>query len=176
MKKIFIISGKAESGKNVVAEYIKEYYAEKKIKVIITSFAKYLKIYAKEIINWNGNENDKPRDFLQTIGIELIKEKIDAKFLIKRMLDDLKVYDHYFDMAVITDARFKEEITAIKNNYANVITIYVERDKSSLTPKQKKHVTETALDDYHNYKYKITNNDNKKELKNKVIDILKEVK
>lgn len=176
MKKIFLISGKAESGKNAVGEYIKEYYEEKKTKVIVTSFAKYLKIYAKEIINWNGNENDKPRDFLQTIGIELIKEKIDSKFLIKRMLDDLKVYNHYFDIAVITDARFKEEIAAIKNNYANVITIYVDCNKNSLTPKQKKHITETALDDYHNYKYKISNNGSKKELKNIVINILKEVK
>lgn len=42
---------------------------------IITSFSKYIKMYAKEIIGWDGNE-PKPRKFLQDLGVT-IKENMD---------------------------------------------------------------------------------------------------
>ena len=73
--KIFLLSGKARSGKETVSSMIKDYYSSKK--VISISFAGYLKEYAKKILNWDGNENTKPRSFLQNLGVEIIKRKID---------------------------------------------------------------------------------------------------
>ena len=56
--KIFIISGKAKSGKNEVAKIIKEYYQKYEQKTVITAYSKYLKIFAHEILNWDYKEND----------------------------------------------------------------------------------------------------------------------
>ena len=71
--KIFILSGKARSGKTESAKIIENYYKEKKC--ITISFAYYLKDYIKRITGWDGSENTKPRELLQKLGIELIKNK-----------------------------------------------------------------------------------------------------
>lgn len=157
MDKIFVISGHAHTGKNYIGNLIKKYYLNKNKTVVVTSFAKYLKLYAKEIIGWDETE-PKPRAFLQNIGVEIIKNKIDNEFLIKRMLEDIKVYEYYTSIVVICDARFKEEIDAIKNNYKKVITIKVNKETFDLNKKEKEHITETALDSYNNYDYVIDNN------------------
>ena len=65
---IFLIAGKSGSGKSTVAKIIKDYYEEKKQKTIITQYSKYLKIYAKEMLGWNGDDQKKPREFLQEMG------------------------------------------------------------------------------------------------------------
>ena len=71
--KIIILSGKARSGKDEVADIIENYYKNKNVKKL--SYAYYLKQYVKNISNWSGTEDDKPRELLQTIGIDLIKNK-----------------------------------------------------------------------------------------------------
>ena len=76
--KIFILSGKAKSGKNYVADIISDYYKNS----IQISYAYYLKQYVKKISNWDGLEETKPRDLLQSIGIDLIKN-IDKELLIR---------------------------------------------------------------------------------------------
>ena len=88
--KLFIISGKARSGKDEVSKIIKNYYKEKKS--ITISFAYYLKDYIKRIY---GNFLEKPRDILQEMGIDLIKNKIDNKLLINRIIQDIEVFSYF---------------------------------------------------------------------------------
>lgn len=168
--KIFILSGKAKSGKNLIADFIEEYYSDKKC--IQLSYAYYLKQYIKKITTWDGNEQNKPRDLLQSLGIDLIK-KIDDKLLIRRVMEDVQVYSYFFDVIIITDARLIEEIETPKSLF-NCITIRINKDDNNLTLEQKKHITETNLDDYRNFDYVINNNDIS-ETKNQIISILKEV-
>lgn len=168
--KIFILSGKAKSGKNLIADFIEEYYSDKKC--IQLSYAYYLKQYVKKITTWDGNEQNKPRDLLQSLGIDLIK-KIDDKLLIRRVMEDVQVYSYFFDVIIITDARLIEEIETPKSLF-NCITIRINKDDNNLTLEQKKHITETNLDDYRNFDYVINNNDIF-ETKNQIINILKEV-
>lgn len=168
--KIFILSGKAKSGKNLIADFIEEYYSDKKC--IQLSYAYYLKQYVKKITTWDGNEQNKPRDLLQSLGIDLIK-KIDDKLLIRRVMEDVQVYSYFFDVIIITDARLIEEIETPKSLF-NCITIRINKDDNNLTLEQKKHITETNLDNYRNFDYVINNNDIS-ETKNQIINILKEV-
>ncbi len=168
--KIFILSGKAKSGKNLIADFIEEYYSDKKC--IQLSYAYYLKQYIKKITTWDGNEQNKPRDLLQSLGIDLIK-KIDDKLLIRRVMEDVQVYSYFFDVIIITDARLIEEIETPKSLF-NCITIRINKDDNNLTLEQKKHITETNLDNYRNFDYVINNNDIS-ETKNQIINILKEV-
>lgn len=131
--KIFILSGKAKSGKNLIADFIEEYYSDKKC--IQLSYAYYLKQYVKKITTWDGNEQNKPRDLLQSLGIDLIK-KIDDKLLIRRVMEDVQVYSYFFDVIIITDARLIEEIETPKSLF-NCITIRINKDDNNLTLEQK---------------------------------------
>lgn len=172
--KIFIISGKAKSGKNEVAKIIKEYYQKHEQKTVITAYSKYLKIFAHEILNWDYKENDKPRTFLQNIGMD-IRNKYGYDFLINRMMEDINIYQDYVQNIVISDARLPIEIEQIKDNYDQVCTIHVIGAENKLTKEQQGHYTEHALDEYNKFDYVIDNNDNIESLKIKVEQILNEV-
>ena len=170
--KIFLVAGKAGSGKGEVSKIISEYYLSKKKKPIITEYSKYLKNYAKEILNWDGND-PKPREFLQDLGVT-IKENMDMPlFLVNRMIEDIKIYSLYFDVVIISDVRLPEEIEEIKKNFKNVKSIYVVNQfaKSTLTLKEQMHITETALEDYTDFDITIAN-DNINKLDNKICDFL----
>lgn len=172
--KIFIISGKASSGKDLVSDIICKKYSDKKCKKL--SYAYYLKQYVKDISGWDGSEEDKPRDLLQSVGIDLLKNKIDNNFLVNRMCEDINVYSYFYDVIVITDARLLDEIEVPKNTFSNVTTIRVNRDKdNNLTLEQKKHITETNLDNYQNFDYIIQNNGDYDKLVNDTKRILEEV-
>lgn len=170
--KIYILSGKAKSGKNLVSKMILAYYQNKKC--IELSYAHSLKEYAKNITGWNGEEKEKPRDFLQSLGIDLLK-KIDSNFLINRVCQDIEVYSYFYDVLIITDARLKEEIEIPKNKFENVTVIRIERNstENELNEIQKQHITETDLDDYDEFDYVLCN-DNYQNLQKQVYDILKE--
>ena len=121
--KIFILSGKAKSGKNYVADLIEKYYLDKKC--IQLSYAYYLKQYVKKITNWNGSDENKPRDLLQSLGIDLVK-KIDNELLVRRVMEDIKVYSYFYDVIIVTDARLIEEIETPKKLF-NCITIRINK-------------------------------------------------
>lgn len=172
--KIFLLSGKAKSGKDEGANIISDYYKDKKC--IKLSYAYYLKDYIKRITGWDGNEDDKPRELLQQMGIDLIKNKIDDRLLINRLLEDIEVFSYFYDIIIITDARLKEEIEIPKEKLDNLVTIRINRENiiSNLTDEQKHHLTEVALDNYDNFDYIIDNNSDYAHLKEEVTKILKE--
>ena len=74
---IFLIAGKARSGKNTVAKIIKDNYLDQKQKVVISEITKYLKKYIEEITETKITENNKPRELLQKISAVIIKDKLD---------------------------------------------------------------------------------------------------
>ena len=173
--KIIILSGKAQSGKNYCASIISDYYGELGLKTIVISYAFYLKVYAKNVLGWDGNEKTKPRDFLQQVGVELIKNNINPNMLVDRIIDDIKVYSYFYDVIVINDARFVDEIDVVKNNFSNVFVIHIDGKENSLTDAQRCHSTETGLDDYNDYDSVIMNNCSRDELKDKIYNVLEEV-
>lgn len=169
--KIYIISGKARSGKDTIADMIYGYYKNKK--VIKLSYSYYLKDYAKRIIGWNGSDETKPREFLQKLGIELIKNKINEHFLINRLCDDVKVFSYFYDVIIITDARLIDEIEIPKKIFSNISVINVIRNiDNKLTNEQQKHITETGLDDYNGYDHVVENNGTYNELQTKIKNII----
>ena len=64
MRKVILISGKAESGKTYTANLIKEY---SKGKTAIIPLSLGLKFQAREL-GWDGKKDEKGRTFLQNIG------------------------------------------------------------------------------------------------------------
>ncbi len=174
--KVYIFAGVARSGKDTSADYMKELLEKEGRKVIKLQFSSYIKMYAKEITSWDGSEETKPRELLQTIGTDIIRNKIDYYFFIKRIIDDIKVYSYFFDTILISDARLKEEITTIKENFKYVKSIFVDRPSfdNNLTDEEKEHITETGLEGYNDYDYTLINDSTIDALKEKVNKIVKE--
>lgn len=175
MMQIFLIAGKAHCGKNTVAHVIKEYYESKKEKTVITEYSKYLKLFAREMLSWDGNE-PKPRTFLQELG-SFIREDMHKEYLfINRMKTDLAIYEHFFANVIICDVRLPDEIDEIKKDYPNTLAILVENDlqTANLTVKEAAHETEHALDNYRFFDYVLHNTDIEK-LKKDIYTILKNI-
>lgn len=146
--KIILLGGKANSGKDTAAEFIDEYYRSRGLDVVNIQIASYLKMYAKNIAKWDGDNETKPRQLLQDLGTELIRKQIDQYFFIKRIIQDIDIYSRYFDIITISDGRLPEEFASIKLAYPETVTVHVTRPgyESKLTQDQKAHVTETLVD------------------------------
>lgn len=173
---IYLVAGKSGSGKGEVAEIIKEYYLSIGKKPIITEFSKYLKMYAKEILGWDGTD-PKPRKFLQDTGVTIRENMDKPMFFIDRMKDDLDLYKLYFDVVIISDVRLPQEVEEIKKSYEKVYSIYVVNQfaPSPLSVEEQMHETETALENYDNFDITIAN-DNINALDNKVVRFIESEK
>ena len=173
--KIFLVAGSAGSGKGEVAKLIKEYYIYKLENCIITEYSKYLKMFAKELTDWDGNPNTKPRKYLQELGDKI--RSVDSKYFINNMLEDLRIYEELVNNVIIADVRMPEEIEDIKLNYDNVYAIYVvnQHSKSNLTIEEQAHITETSLENYDEFDYVLANDDINT-LKDKVFKYLEGLK
>lgn len=153
--KVFLIAGKAGSGKNEVANIIKEELPN----TVITAFSKYIKLFTLELTDWDGDDSNKPREFLQNMGDKL--RAIDEDFLTKRILEDIELYKREgISNVVISDVRLVNEIEYFKKIYnIEVIAIRVNSNTSmrELTDREKLHHTELALDNYNKFDYIIDN-------------------
>lgn len=158
--KIFIIGGSAKSGKTTFGKYLSEELKKYGYKPCVMHLTEPLYSYARNYFEWNETEDDKPREFLQKMGIEIIKNKLHKNyFLINRLCEDIEILENFFDVFIITDARLIMEFREFKKRYDNVTSIYLTRENydDSLTDEEKEHVTETELALFHEYDYEIIN-------------------
>ncbi len=167
--KLILISGKARSGKDTFASFLKEQLTAKNYKVCNLGYGDYIKYYIKKYFGWDGNDETKPRDLMNEIGTKIIREQIDKEFHVKRILDDIKILSYYFDIAIISDVREPIEIEIPKRELSDCITIKITRPnyQSPLTKEQQKAYTETALDNYNNYDFEISNDSTLEDLEAK---------
>lgn len=154
--KIFLIAGKAGSGKNEVANIIKENLSN----TVVTAFSKYIKLFTLELTDWDGRDITKPREYLQNMGDKL--RAIDDDFLTKRLLEDIKVYEkENIKNVVISDVRLIHEIEYFKKNTdleTIAIRVNSKESKRNLSDSEKSHHTELELDTYLGFDYVIENN------------------
>lgn len=154
--RVFLVAGKAGSGKNEVANIIKGNIPN----TVVTGFSKYIKLFALEFTDWDGRDFNKPRAVLQSMGDTL--RGVDEDFLTKRIEEDLLVYEKLgIENVIISDVRLINEIEYFKkNNKLDVIAIKVNSTncKRNLSEEEKSHHTELELDNYNGFDYVINNN------------------
>lgn len=173
--KVFVLSGKAKSGKDEVANMIASYYGKEN--VITVAYAYYIKDYLTRMGRYDENDKEKYRTLLQNFSSHTLIPSVGDSFLINRVIDDVKVFSNFYSVVIITDARSVNEIEKPKDVFSNVISIRMERDVDNhLSMDQKVHITETALDAYSGFDYVIENNGTITQLESKVYDILRGVK
>lgn len=156
-----MISGKSQSGKDVVANTIAQTLQERDYSVLTIHFADLVKFYATQYWNWDGEKNHDGRALLQLIGTTIMRSrypsywaKIVAKFI--DAVDEL----HHFHVVLIPDWRFINEYETVYD-YAEklnqkVITIRINRynpDGSSyinpqMDEQQTTHISECELDNF----------------------------
>ncbi len=173
--KIYVIGGKAKSGKNTFGEYLREELKEYGYKPCVMHITEPLYGYARNYFEWNGNDRDKPREFLQKMGIEIIKEKMGKKdFLLNRLYEDIEILSNFFDIFIITDARLVHEFESIKEHFSDVVTIKLERNNYNdyLTEEEKNHITEREISEYNNFDY-IIENRGFQDLRNSAVEVVR---
>ena len=163
---IYLITGKAGSGKNYLALEL----AKRLDNAVVTGLSKYIKQFALELKLWDGNDNNKPREFLQNTG-DLMRA-VDINFLTKRMLEDIEIYKLLgIKNVIISDIRLINEIEYLRRSNYNTITIKIISKTSNriLSESEKNHITETELDNYDKFDYIIENNNNLEQEINKIL-------
>lgn len=174
--KIYLLSGKARNGKDTTAEFLKKFYEADGKKVIYSRAGKYIKFYASEMTGWDGKEETKPRQLLQELGTDVIRNKLNkADMLIERQLDDIEIYSYFYDAIIVPDIRLPKEIDSVKAKFDNVVAIHINRInfESDLSSNQQSHITETAMDNYTNFDYEVIN-DTLEQLEKDIYKIYKE--
>ncbi len=160
---IFCIGGKAGSGKSLFGNYLRKELLKRNYKVVVSPYTKYLKQYIREITGKTVNNKNKPRALLQQLSSKVIKDKLGYKnFFIDRQIEDVSIYKYFFDVIIIPDVRFPDEIDALKKRFENVISIGIKRNNynNGLTAEEKKDITETSLDNYNGFDYILNNQGN----------------
>lgn len=172
MKQIYLISGKAQNGKDSTADIMMKYLDGKSIKI---PFAKYLKIICKDYFNWSGEKDEIGREILQKTGTELIRDKLGwQNFHANRVYEDIKIAGEAYDYFFVPDTRRKNEIYYLQAMFPDkVTTIRVERlgFKSPLTEEQLKHISETDLNNF-KFDYYIKSESGLDNLENEILRVV----
>lgn len=146
---ILTLSGKAESGKDKTAELIKDELESMGYQVLVCHFADLLKYICTQYFGWDGKKDEEGRTLLQVVGTDTIRNK-DNDFWVNFIKSILQFFPEEWDFVIIPDCRFPNEITSFKEDGYNCIATRIVRPnyENHLTEEQRKHPSETALDDF----------------------------
>jgi len=146
--RIIPISAKAQHGKDTLADLLKIELEKLNRKVAIFHYADYLKFVCQQYYEWDGKKNEQGRSILQKVGTDLAR-KNNPNIWVNVAVEFFKAFSNSYDYILIPDTRFPNEIDVLKENFDVTSIRLVRKDFSSnLTPEQKIHPSETALDDY----------------------------
>lgn len=164
--KVICISGKAQHGKTTTANCLFDCYKKTGHKVLFTNYGDLLKYIAKAFFNWNGEKDEAGRTLLQSLGDRF--RNYDRDYFVKFIVDVLKANPKKWDAVLIGDCRFPNEIEIMKKNF-DTVAVRVDRGDftGGLTDEQRKHISETALDNYV-FDYVIKNDGSKDDFEEKI--------
>lgn len=165
--KIIGIAGHAESGKSTFANFLKEALELKNYRVLLINYGDYVKFIAKQYYNWDGEKNEIGRALLQHIGTEQGRNTVDKNIWVDMVINTVKVAKEDYDIAIVADCRFPNEFDRWREQNCEIITVKMQRinHQNKLTEEQRKHESETSLDNY-TVENIIENNGNLEDLRN----------
>ena len=151
LKNIIAFSGKAHAGKDYIARKVFSRLEKDGYKVMNLAFGTFLKtacnlLYGVELEEI-ANDKEKYRTLLQETG-DMMRGNYRDVFINMLLITLYGFYDN-FDYFLITDMRFINEKRKITTNFKDILrTVRIERPSSQndLTEKQRKHKSETELD------------------------------
>lgn len=163
MLKVILISGKARSGKDTLAMYLKDEAILHGKKTLIIKYADILKFVCQKYFGWNGEKDEKGRTILQQVGTNLCRDN-SPDIWVNCVIEIVKGLQTEFDYVLIPDTRFPNEIKQWWGSGFDSVTVRVNRVNDDLTEydnglnvEQKQHPSEIMLDNYV-FDWRITNN------------------
>jgi len=157
MKRVICIAGKAKSGKDSAAFFLKQHFEEMGRSAIIVHYADYLKYICKKYYAWNGEKDANGRTLLQMVGQR--GREGNPYFWVNTLKSTIEYTLPEHDYIIIADTRYPEEIEYWLDDPAYTtltLKITTVRD-NGLTYEQLQHPSETALDEYPYFNYYIQN-------------------
>ena len=146
--KVICISAKAQHGKDTSALILKGKYEAEGKRVLITHYADLLKYICKTFFNWNGEKDDYGRTLLQQVGTNIVGAK-EPDFWVNFIISILKFFDNTWDIVIIPDCRYVNEIEGMKKHFDTVVLRIVRPNfDNGLSEAQKQHPSEVSLDDF----------------------------
>jgi hypothetical protein len=173
MKKVIVVSGKANSGKDTTIDFMIEYLESIGKNCVKMAFAKYLKDLCVDHLGWNGEKDEEGRDMLQYVGTDQIRVKLGwNEFHCNRVCEDIKIVEDVYDYVFICDARFENELYFTHSKFpVRFMDLLITNPNlvSTLDAKQLSHKSENGLG---NYKHTTTiiNDGSKEDLNTKAIN------
>ena len=142
MIRIFLISGKAQHGKDTVANLLKEKFERKSL---IIHNADYLKYIAKQYMGWDGSKDESGRRLLQWLGTDKVRNELKKPlFWIEKTCDTIEILRDKFDYFFVPDTRFRNEIyypVRDTQNITNMILKYIPKNIDIINKKLLKNYT-----------------------------------
>lgn len=173
--KVICISGKAGSGKDTAAQFMKEELESHGHRVLIIHYADLLKFMCSTYFNWDGVKDEAGRTLLQYIGTDIVRDKY-PNYWTDFVAGFIEMFDDDWDCAIIPDARFPNEIDIMRERFG-AVHVRVDRGRDhvrSMTSAQMEHPSEVSLDDYLP-DYYITNRGTLQQLRETVNTCIKEI-
>lgn len=144
--KVITISGIARHGKDTTAEVLRHELSEMGYSVLITHYADLLKYICTAYFGWNGLKDEEGRTLLQYIGTDVVRKK-NPDFWVDYIVSILKMFEDSWDIVLIPDTRFPNEIDKIREAGFETIHMNIVRPNfdNGMTSEQLSHSSETAL-------------------------------
>ena len=166
LDRIYLLHAHAQSGKDTCAAMMKEEYEKRGKRVIIIAFADYVRMCLDKYYGIKEYKTPEGRTIIQHFATDLVR-KNDPTFWGRTVGDLLRAIEDDFDYAIIPDWRFKDEYMSLASRFAPHIIVLVDiyrpnnEATDNMTEAQRKHQSETELDNYKNFDYNISNEFNK---------------
>ena len=155
MKGTIILSGKSGSGKDMMAQFMKEELAAHGKKTLVIHYADAVKWFCRDFLDWDGKKDEVGRSLLQMVGTDIVRAR-HPNFWTGIVVGLIQAFEptSNFDVAIVPDARFPNEIDISLENLKNCISVRIERKNADGTPwinpvltkEQRNHPSETSLD------------------------------
>lgn len=144
MLKIITFSGSAGAGKDTAARFIKEGLERKGLRVFEIAYADWVKAILTKNYGYHEGDKDKHRNLIQWFGTDLVRNK-DPDFWVKIVMMTITLLKDEFDVFLLTDARFENELKPfILGQEHDVHNLLVRGCHSGhLTLEQAEHSSET---------------------------------
>lgn len=181
--KCIVISGKAGHGKDMTAHFMKEELEARGQRVIIIHYGDAVKWVLRDYFNWDGNKDEHGRHLLQYIGTDVIRKNYPSFWtgIVTGLLSAFS-NENLFDVALVPDARFENEVDITMNAIPDSVCVRIQRENPdgtewinpTLTEEQRQHASETSLDNYV-FDYVIHNDAGLETLKESAITVLEDI-
>jgi len=183
MRATIVLSGKSGSGKDMMAQFMKEELAKHNKKTLIMHYADALKWILRDYFDWDGNKDEVGRTLLQTVGTDMVRA-VHPNYWTGIVVGFIQAMEPYsnFDVAIIPDARFENEVNISLENLKNCVSVRIERTANgepwinpNLTEDQRNHPSETSLDCFA-FDYVVHNDEGLDMLRDSARTILEDLK